>query len=96
MREAPREVGESVWDKLRKYLPEILVAALVAIAAYAVAAAVVACFASGACEFAAVLAGIGFLLVIGISAAMRAAGVQDSGPVASSDDPGSDDEERPT
>lgn len=96
MREAPREVGESVWDKLRKYLPEILVGALIAIGAYLVAGAVVACFASGACEFAAVLAGVGFLLVIGISAAMRAAGIQDRGPVASSDDPASDDEERPT
>lgn len=96
MREAPREERESVWEKLRKYLPEILVGALVAIGAYFVAGAVVACFATGACEFAAALAGIGFLLVIGISAAMRAAGIQDSGPVASSDDPGSDDEERPT
>ncbi|MGT2476679.1 eCIS core domain-containing protein [Paraburkholderia terrae] len=99
MREAPREESESVWDKLRKYLPEILVAGLIAIAAYAAAAAVVACFASGACEFAAVLAGVGFLLVLGISAVMRAAGVQDkseSSSVAINEDQQSNDDERPT
>lgn len=81
---------ESVWDKLRKYLPEILVGALFAIGAYLAAAAIVGCFASGACEFGLVLAGVGFLLAAGITAALRAAGIRDepaSGPTASSETP---------
>jgi hypothetical protein len=72
--------GESVWDKLRKYLPEAIVIALLAIGAYIVGAAIVACFASGACEFGMLLAGLSFLLVLGITAALNAAGVQDKSP----------------
>lgn len=88
MSKAYEEEGESVWDKLRKYLPEILVIGLMAIGAYMAGAAIAACFATGACEFGLVLAGLGFLLVAGITAVLRAAGVQDktsSGSVALSD-----------
>jgi hypothetical protein len=88
MSQSHQEEGESVWDKLRRYLPEILVTALIAIGAAAAAAAIVACFASGACEFAAALAGLGILVAAGITAALRAAGVRDEpsgGPVASGD-----------
>jgi hypothetical protein len=73
---ASRE-SESIWDQLRRHLPEIIVAALIAITAYAVAAALVACFASGACEFALALAGVSMVLALAIAAALRAAGVQD-------------------
>lgn len=77
IREAQESEQESVWEKLRKHLPEILVGALVAIGAAATAAALVACFGSGACEFALALAGVGVLLAAGISAALRAAGIED-------------------
>jgi hypothetical protein len=90
MSESQQEEGKSVWDKLRKYLPEIIVGALIAIGAVYVGIAIAGCFASGACEFALVLAGLGAVLAAGISAALRAAGVKDqpsSGPVASSDQP---------
>ena len=85
--------GESVWVKLRKYLPEIIVSALIALGAVAAGLAIAACFASGACEFGLALAGLGVLLVVGITAALRAAGVQDkssSGSVASSIQPRKD------
>ncbi|MDQ1500952.1 MAG: hypothetical protein QOI86_4292 [Actinomycetota bacterium] len=88
MSRSHEEAGESVWDKLRKYLPEILVGALIAIAAIAAAVAIAACFASGACEFGLALAGLGILVAAGIAAALRAAGVRDepSGePMASND-----------
>jgi hypothetical protein len=68
----------SVWDTLRKYLPEIVVGALIAAGSIAVGAALVACFASGACEFALALAGVAAGLALIITAALKAAGVQDA------------------
>jgi hypothetical protein len=80
--------NESVWDKLRKYLPQALVGVLIAAGLYLMAAAIVGCFASGACEIAAVLAGLGFATAAAIAFILRSSGVKDqpsSGPVASSD-----------
>ena len=76
-KEGRDEEGESVWDKLRKYLPESLVAGLIIIGAVTIAVALVACFSSGACEFALALAGVGLVLAAGITAALRSAGVKD-------------------
>lgn len=76
-REIRGEEEESVWAKLRKYLPDILVVGLITIGAVAAGAALVACFASGACEFALALAGVGLVLAVGITAALKAAGVKD-------------------
>ena len=80
--------GESVWDKLRKYLPAVLVSVLIAAGAYVAGAAIVACFESGACEIGAILAGLGFATAAAIAFIMRSAGVKDQptdGPVAASD-----------
>jgi hypothetical protein len=90
MREAQQGAGESVWDKLRRYLPEIIVGALITAGAVAAGLTIAACFASGACEFGLALAGLGILLAAGISAALGAAGVRDqssSGSVASNNQP---------
>ena len=76
-REMEEPEQEPIWDKLRKHLPEILVSALIAAGAAATAAALVACFGSGACEFGLALAGVGVVLAAGISAALRAAGIED-------------------
>ena len=77
MSRSSQQDGESVWDRLRRHLPEYLVAALVVIGAVAAGVAIAACFGSGACEFALALAGLGVIVAGGIAAAMRAAGVQD-------------------
>jgi hypothetical protein len=77
MREGSQENESSVWDTLRKYLPEIIVGTLLGLGLIAVGIALVACFASGACEFALALAGVGLVLAAGIAAALRAAGIED-------------------
>jgi len=85
----PAETGESVWDKLKRYLPEILVTALIGVITVAAAIALFACFGSGACELGLILAGAGVLLIAGVTAAMRAAGVRDTssgGPVAAAEE----------
>lgn len=82
-KEVSADESESVWAKLRKYLPESLVTGLIIIGAVAAGAAIVVCFASGACEFAAALAGVGLVLAVGITAALRAAGVKDQSPTTS-------------
>lgn len=96
MREAAEEKGPSVWDKLRQYLPEIVVGALIGIATVGLAALLVACFGSGACEFALAVAGLGLVLASAVTAALRSAGVQDTsgGPVASASDGPEDDDSR--
>jgi hypothetical protein len=72
-----RAQEESVWDRLRKYLSDHLVTVLMGVITVAAAAALVACFVTGACEIGLVLAGAGALVVIAVTAALRAAGVRD-------------------
>jgi hypothetical protein len=72
-----RAQEESVWDRLRKYLSDHLVTVLMGVITVAAAAALVACFVTGACEIGIVLAGAGALVVIAVTAALRAAGVRD-------------------
>jgi hypothetical protein len=55
---------------------------VIAIGAVATGAEIAACFASGACEFALVLAGLGVVLATGIGAALRAAGIRDETAIA--------------
>jgi hypothetical protein len=50
---------------------------LMGVITVAAAAALVACFVTGACEIGLVLAGAGALVVIAVTAALRAAGVRD-------------------
>lgn len=76
--ESETSEGEPVWNTLRRYLPEILIGALIAAGAIAAGMAIAACFASGACEIGLVLAGLGVVLATGIGAALRAAGVEDT------------------
>ena len=76
--EQTEDQGESIWEKLRRYLPEVVVGALMAIGAVAVAATIVACFTSGACEVAAAVAGLSFVLAAAVRAALRGAGVRDT------------------
>jgi hypothetical protein len=59
---------------------------LAALLGAATLAAIAACFATGVCEFGAVVAGLGAATAAAVLALLRAAGITDSGPTASSDD----------
>ncbi|MEU2175267.1 MULTISPECIES: hypothetical protein [Nocardia] len=78
MREAEESEQESIWDKLRKPLPDWVVNALIALGALALAVVLVVAFATGAGEIAAAVAGVGLVLGLAIRSAMRAAGVRDT------------------
>jgi hypothetical protein len=88
-----QENEQSVWDKLRQYLPDHIVEILIGLGAVVVAGAIIACFATGVCEFAAVLGGLGYATAALIMLLLRQAGVRDEpagGPIASSE-PAPDD-----
>lgn len=78
LREAEESEQESIWDKLRKPLPDWVVDALIALGALALAVALVVAFATGAGEIALAVAGVGLVLGLAIKAAMRAAGIRDT------------------
>ncbi|MFF3333628.1 hypothetical protein ACFYWX_29450 [Streptomyces sp. NPDC002888] len=78
LREAEESEQESIWDKLRKPLPDWVVKALIALGAVALAVVLVVAFATGAGEIALALAGIGLVLGLAIKAAVRAAGIRDT------------------
>lgn len=78
LREAEESEQESIWDKLRRPLPDWVVNTLIALGAFALAVVLVVAFATGAGEVALAVAGVGLVLGLAIKAAMRAAGVRDT------------------
>lgn len=78
LREAEESEQESIWDKLRRPLPDWVVNTLIALGLFALAVILVVAFATGAGEVALAVAGVGLVLGLAIKAAMRAAGVRDT------------------
>jgi hypothetical protein len=78
LREMEESEQESIWDKLRKPLPNWVVDALIVLGAIAIAVALVVAFATGVGEVGLAIAGVGLVLGLAIKAALSAAGVRDT------------------
>ena len=74
-----KKTGLHVCECFPKKLWRLMPDWLIAVVGAAVLAAIVACFATGVCEFAAVVAGLGALTAAAVIGILKAAGIKDSG-----------------
>lgn len=84
------ESEESAREGLRRFLPDSLVETVLVIGGIVVAAGIIACFATGVCEVAAVLGGLGYATAAAIAFILSRAGVRDTSdgpPIAAAGSP---------